>query len=402
MHKRIVWTAAALVSLGGVAVAEPRAVARIGTRPYPSIFEAWNPAEKLFEKDGEKPFAADSADETLAQHAFAFVNFNTLGVRPATPGAVLTSDFNPKSVEVALARRAKILQRNPYFVVLASIPYRNAPGARIPEDSPLWLRDAAGHQVPTHEDQRGNQFYLDYRKPEVQEAIAANCKALIETKVFDGCMFDFWGEHIADDPVDPNGDVRRQLIAKVRSTVGDAAILVANTNGKKPEKTGPYLNGMYMEGFGSAQFAGWRVAASDFDWGRAHLHQPAFTLLEGWPTDEQGRAELSRMREVTTLALTLSNGYALYADHNHGPVDHAHDWYRFWDAKLGRPKEPPRKADGDGPFRREFEQGTAVFNPPEHGPAKFNFSDERISAATGERGHEFIVAPADGDMFLRP
>jgi Hypothetical glycosyl hydrolase family 15 len=132
------------------------------------------------------------------------------------------------------------------------------------------------------------------------------------------------------------------------------------------------------------------------------LHKPAFTLLEGWPTDELGRAQVSRMREVTTLALTLSDGYILYADRNHHAVDHAHDWYPFWDAKLGRPKEPPRQADGDGPFRREFEHGTAVFNPPEGATAKLNFQEERISAATGERGRQFSVAPADGDMFLRP
>ncbi len=108
------------------------------------------------------------------------------------------------------------------------------------------------------------------------------------------------------------------------------------------------------------------------------------------------------MREVTALALTLSDGYALFADRNHVTIDHAHDWYPFWDAKLGRPKEPPHKAEDNGPSRREFEHGTAVFNPPEGGPAKVVFAEERISAATGERGRAFTVAPADGDLFMRP
>ena len=54
--------------------------------------------------------------------------------------------------------------------------------------------------------------------------------------------------------------------------------------------------------------------------------------------------------------------------------------------------------EGDGPIRREFEHGTAVFNPPEGAAAKVKFADERVSVATGGRGHEFTVAPADGDI----
>jgi hypothetical protein len=382
------------------AAAEESAAQRIATRSFPSVFEAWNPAENVYENGAETPLSgAENADQTLARHDLAFVTPNGLGLRPATPGDPLATEFNPKSVEAALARRAKILELNPHFVVLASIPYRNLVGQRLPEDSPLWLRDAAGQRVPVPS---GKQFYLDYRKPETEEAIAANCKALIQTKVFDGCMFDWWGEHIGDDPVDKDGEFRRQLIAKVRAAVGDSAILVANTNDKKPEKSARYLNGMYMEGFGAPYFGSWRVAASDLAWGRTHLHKPAFNLLEGWPADAEGRGELSRMREVTTIALTFSDSYALYADRNQGKIDHAHDWYPFWSARLGRPKEGPKNPEGEGPFRREFERGTAVFNPPEDASAKVKFSDERVSAATGQRGREFTVAPADGDMFLRP
>ena len=43
------------------------------------------------------------------------------------------------------------------------------------------------------------------------------------------------------------------------------------------------------------------------------------------------------MRVATTLALTHSDGYVLYADPN--PLktpDHLHDWYPFWDAQAGQ------------------------------------------------------------------
>ena len=393
--------AAALLLLTIVASADTPAE-RIASRAFPSVFEAWNGAENLFDKEAETPLApTEDADATLARHDFAFVTFNALGLRPAA-GEALATAFNPSSLDAARARHAAIQRLNPHFVLLASLAYRNAPGDRLPENSPLWLRDAAGARVHARFGLGGKQLFLDYRQPETQTAIAAHCKALIDTGVFDGCMFDFWNEKLPEDPIDPNGDFRTELAAKVRATVGDSAILVGNTNDRRPEKSARYLNGMYMEGFGAPYFLNWRLAAFDLAWGAAHLRKPAITLLEGWPTDARGRAELSRMREVTTLALTLSDGYALYADRNQHKIDHAHDWYPFWRASLGRPKQPPRTADGAAPYRREFEHGTALFNPPEAAPATVSFPDERTSAATGRRGRVFTVAPADGDLFLRP
>ena len=401
---KISWNACALalLTLSGAAYADSPAE-RIASRSFPSIFEAWNGAENLFENGTETPLdKTEGVNATLARHDFAFLTFNGLGLRPATPREALATRFDEKSLENARRRRERILSLNPHFVLLASIPYRNVPGDQLPEDSPLWLRDRAGARVPASFAAGGKQFFLDYAKPATQAALAAHCKALIDTGVFDGCMFDNWNEHLPEDPVDPQGEVRAKLAAKMRAVIGDEALLVGNTNDRRPEKTARYLNGMYMEGFGAPYFLDWRKAALDMAWGAAHLRKPAFTLLEGWPTDAEGRGELSRMREVTTLSLTLSDGYALYADRNQHKVDHAHDWYPFWRATLGAAKEPPRRADGAGPIRREFEHGTAVFNPPEGAPAELKFNEERVSAATGQHGRAFTVAPADGDLFLRP
>jgi hypothetical protein len=397
-----IW-ATALVALAiTVAVADTPAE-RIANRSFPSVFEAWNGAENLFDNGAETPLSqTESADQTLARHDLAFLPVNALGLRSSHPGEAMATSFDPKSLENARRRRARILSFNPHIVLLASISYRNTPGDRLPEDSPFWLRDAGGARVPASFAIGGKQMYLDYRKPETQAAIAAHCKALIDTGVFDGCMFDFWTEGLTGDPVDPSGDHRVELAAKIRGEIGDAGILVGNTNNRRPEKSARYLNGMYMEGFGARYFLDWRVAAADFAWGAAHLRKPAFTLLEGWPTDAEGRAELSRMREVTTLALTLSNGYALYADRNQHKIDHAHDWYPFWNAGLGRPKEPPRHPNGAAVVRREFERGAAVFNPPEGTLAEVKFDQERVSAASGRRARTFAVAPGDGDLFLLP
>lgn len=396
---RAVWTFCAIAALTIGALADETVAHRIASRTFPSIYEAWGGGESL---GGAVGSASERGEAELARRDLAFVTFDALGLRPATPRTALPTSFNPKSVEFARARRARIQALNPHFVALASIAYRNVPGDRLPENSPFWLRDAAGERTPDRSAAGGKQFFLDYRKPETQAAIAAHCKALTATGVYDGCMFDWWGEHVSDDPVDPHGDYRTQLIAKVRAAVGEAAILVGNTNQSRPEKSGRYLNGIFMEGFGARYFLNWRTAAADFAWAAAHLHKPAFTLLEGRPTDAQPRADLARIREVTTLSLTLSDGYVLYADRNPGKTELTQDWYPFWNARLGRPTEPPRRPNGDAAIRRKFERGAAVFNPPEGKPAEVKFAEERVSAASGRRARKFVVAPGDGDLFLRP
>jgi hypothetical protein len=39
-----------------------------------------------------------------------------------------------------------------------------------------------------------------------------------------------------------------------------------------------------------------------------------------------------------------------------------HNWYNFWNKSLGKPVAKGT-ADSDGTVRREFENGTAVYNP---------------------------------------
>lgn len=376
--------------------------ARIAARSFPSIFEAWNPADALLKDGVATPLSSlETPDATLARHDLAFLIPNGLGLKSV--GDTFSTDYTPKSLEKALARRAELLKLNPNLVILASVGYRNAHGEKsgIPEDSPWWKRDASGQRVAIPSVQYGAQYYLDYAKPEFQDVVAAQCKGLAQSGVFDGCMFDWWSETLADDPVDPDGRYRLQLIKKVRAAVGDNAILVANTNNRKPEKTAPYLNGMFMEGFGARYFSDWRVAASDLIWGQTHLRKPAIPLLEGWYLNT-GRDDLKRMREVTTLSLTLSDGYSLFADPNTPKtLNHTHDWYPFWDHSLGRPISPPARKLQERAYRREFEKGEAVFNPPDAPPAKLHFAEPRTRASNGQKGKDFVVDAADGDLFLK-
>ena len=46
---------------------------------------------------------------------------------------------------------------------------------------------------------------------------------------------------------------------------------------------------------------------------------------------------MTLMRATTTLSLTLSDGYCLFADPDPLPTaDHLHDWYPYWNKSLGK------------------------------------------------------------------
>jgi hypothetical protein len=346
--------------------------------------------------------SVESADATLARHDLAFLVWNGLGLK-APERNLLATEFTPESVQAARKRRAHLLALNPHMVVLASLVYRNANDkSGIPEDSPWWKRDASGQRTPLPgHNPFGQQYWLDFAKPDFQALVARQCKALIDSGVFDGCMLDWWSDHLSGEPIDPNGVHRLELVKTIRAAIGDGGLLIANTNDEEPEWTAAYLNGMFMEGYGAKYFLDWRKAAADLVWARGHLRQPAFTLLEGW-YQGTNRGDLARMRAITTLALTHSDGYVVFTDPNSpGTINHAHDWYPFWDKSLGKPTGPVAQKGPFGSFQREFEKGTAVFNPPTNASVKVRFEDTRASAATGQSGREFEVPAGDGDLFLR-
>jgi hypothetical protein len=107
------------------------------------------------------------------------------------------------------------------------------------------------------------------------------------------------------------------------------------------------------------------------------------------------------MRVVTTLALTHSDGYVLYADPN--PLktpDHLHDWYAFWDAPIGKPAGK-LVVRPDGAYQREFTGGTVIYNPIKNQRVSVKFDQPHKRVSDGEAGTEFAVQDYDGDIFLK-
>ena len=107
------------------------------------------------------------------------------------------------------------------------------------------------------------------------------------------------------------------------------------------------------------------------------------------------------MRATTTLALTMSDGYCLFGDPDALPTpDHLHDWYDFWDKRLGRPLAAGNQRS-DGSWERDFAAGTAVYNPMGNVVAVVKFKSARRRLSTGEIALQFNIPACDGDIFLR-
>jgi hypothetical protein len=352
--------------------------ARISARSYPSVFQAWSPAEGTGDRD---------PDATAARHDLLFSGPSYFGLRWDRSPEGLAEHFTPQSIAGARSRRAALLARNPHLVLLAEIRYYDAHRSFLPEEHPWWLRDAQGRVVVGWAE--GGYWRLNPGNPQFRRHVAAQCKAAVDSGVVDGVMLDWWQD--TDDHL--------ALIRAVRAAVGERALILGNANDRQTPRTASYLNGYFMECYATKTPEDWRRVTRTLDWAERHLRIPRVNCLEFWY--QRSRRDLGLMRAVTTLALTHSDGYCLFSDPNDLPApDHLHDWYPFWAKRLGRPVGPGRVRP-DGASQREFQLGTVVYNPLGNRAVTLTFRGARRSVATGVVSRRHRLAPADGDLYLK-
>ena len=105
------------------------------------------------------------------------------------------------------------------------------------------------------------------------------------------------------------------------------------------------------------------------------------------------------MRAFTTLNLTHSDGYIVFNDGS----GHAHYWYDFCDADLGRPiggKAHLYDEEIPGLYIREYTNGWAVYN--HSGEAQvITLPEEVQGAASGWVNTQHALPNLDGEMYLR-
>jgi hypothetical protein len=351
---------------------------RIADRDFPSVFMAWSPATNREDEDQLV---------TTARHDLVFVGPGQVGLRWNRSPAGLADGFQPKSIEAGREHRSRLLKLNPNLVLLSEIRYRDAGSRFLPADHAWWKRDESGKRIVGWEE--GGYYLLDFANPVYQAHVAKQCETAVNTGVFDGVMLDWW----RDDPD------RIALLKAVRKAIGADALILVNANDRQTPKSAPYVNGYFMECWRSATRDDWDRIAQSLQFAERELRKPRINCLETWY--DRSRDDLHRMRATTCLVLTQSDGCCLFSDPNGLPTpDHRHDWYSFWDAPLGKPLATGEIAE-DGSSRREFEGGTAAYNPLGNKPMTVMFDQPRRSVVNGKTATSHTVRGFDGDLFLR-
>ena len=308
----------------------------------------------------------------------------------------------------ALDRRDRYFARNPNMIFLAEVRIRDYGNHdAFPDDHPYWLRDAEGNIV--YEDSYGWRL-INYAHPVVQDIIVGQALAISRCGLYDGVFFDHWDDHhstVGDYiPNDIAQRARDNIIRRIREGTRPDFLIMGNTNFRIIPRTGPHMNGGFMETLLPGDWHGVEVqldiVREALHWLETNVREPRINGLEGLVTPTEppdGPTNRQWMRAITSLGLTHSDGYVLFAAH----PNHGHYWYDFWDADLGQPVGPKSQLydeDTPGLYIREFTNGWAVYNHS-GAPQTITLPEEVQGVASRLSGTEHALGNIDGEMYLK-
>ena len=371
---------------------------RIQNRNYPSIISRWSsivspPIDNRPELSGV---------ENVAKHDLWF----------SGPMFGLRFEYSPEDITVlgrldeAIRRRQEFLAINPNMVFLIYVRMRNGTHGYIPEDSPHWVRDGQGNIV--------DGVMMDFTHPYIQDRIVKQAIAVSKCGLYDGIMFDWWNEHgpVLTTPDAYRGNeveqrTRDSILQRIRAATRPDFLIMGNTNYRIIPRTGPHINGGFMEISVPADRTGINLENAlarleqSVIWLDQNLREPRISGLEGRTISTESPSSPTNrrwMRAITTLSLTHSDGYTVFSQ----PYKWTHNWYDFWDADLGRPVgEKGQLYQGiDGLYIREFTNGWAVYNHS-GAPRVITLPEETKGVASQLGGFSHTLANLDGEMYLR-
>ena len=345
---------------------------RIANRSLPAIVQGWD--------NGIQNLPNLSYYDRIAYHDLFWFHLPFgLRFRLTPQGYQATGD-----IDGAIAQREKLLAKNPNMLFLCTVRIARAGLNRhYPEDWFGWLRDEDGDLVP------GSRFILDsylidFRLPEVQNIIVQQAISVSKCGLYDGILFDAWGEHSRlltgygshrnHSTVEEEWQARLTILQRIRANVPDDFLIICNHNWKKLPLSAPYINGGFMETHHEGEYTNSKLADIEdaLIWYEENVREPQINILrgEGLGTEPPDSPNNRRwMRLFTTMSLTCSDGYALYTIGGFTPEGRKqyqnHIWYPFWDADLGRPVGQTAQRyqeDIESLYIREFTNGWAVYN----------------------------------------
>lgn len=380
---------------------------RIETRKYPSAFMAWyniDMPEKYPVSTDDERIAACAKHDLMWEEPLSQLGEGVdlvLGLVWDHKHHGLATSFTKESLERAQRNKKKLLEINPNMICLFEVRWRDAPSSFLPANSDWWMRDSKGEIVKGWTGGWEPFLMLNYKNEEFLKNVARQAKIAVECGVYDGIMLDW------------SGDL--EVIKHIREAIGKDKLIIVNVHDDiaDAKKYQEYINGSFMELnpidslsmpveeldlYGKEDLNGrkWENIEKALLYFEENFQKPMINCLEVWGN----RDDLSRMRATTTLGLTHSDGYVLYADPN--PLktpDHYHNWYDFWDVKLGKPLAKGVKQT-DNSWKREFEGGTVIYNSYNNLPVTVVFEKEMKRVSDGSTGKSFVVNRRDGDIFI--
>ena len=408
---------------------------RIKDRDFPSIFAAWAGNNIL-------NLPSLSGDEAVIYHDLFW----------GGPGFHLQWHRTPEGLRLfgriddAHWKREYLLSENPNFIRLVSLGYTDAELGDYPEDWPYWIRDENGNRVRVYEG--ASDCLIDFTHPVVQDILVQKAVAVAKCGLYDGIYLGWWqeGQSTLDNDkgvyyrsVEAEWSARISMVRRIREVVGDDFLIIVKTNQHKAPLSAPYVNGMFMEAILDEQDTGYtharlREIESTLLWSEQNFRDPQINALEGRgislePADSPRNQQ--RMRVITTLSLTHSDGYVCYnigvmgivheheyelwpgheREHIEGKShlhNHQHYWYPFYDAPLGHPvgekaqlyHNSSKGHAVDGLFMREFTKGWAVYNRSGK-EQDIQLPMQATGVASGIIGVNHTLSDLDGEIYLK-
>ena len=402
----------------------PPVTDRIQTKNYPATYQ---PRSHVAETPEEYALNYPSADtdpelyhKRIARNDLYFTNFFTLDWVTDTPPYSGLGTRVGGDLELARAWRETQLALNPNLVFLVQVPVQDRPRvSEFPPDSDVWLRHPDGQFV------RSGDYTFNILRPEVQQLLIDRIVGVAECGLFDGVFLDgfflngtvgwdklyeelstFAGREITGEDII---EIYRHIFRGVRERVHPDFLIILNTAVTRPDRYTEFINGSHMETdvHHLTTREGLLQIEEVLSWNEANLRAPQINCLEGKALDggSYSPENLRRMRLITTLSLTHSNGYVDYLIHLYegatGP--RLYPWYTFWDADLGQPVGEKRQLyeNREGLFIREFTNGWTVYN--RSGQAQDIQLSENVSGwASGMQNKRWHTVPdLDGEIFLK-
>ena len=384
---------------------------RIKNKSYPAIFSGWS---NILNKPNLNKLDRFSLFDLSFGYSFG------LKWRLTSKGWKLSGD-----VERAIADREVLRNNNPNALYLIPIPYHSVRSDTHPLYADYYLRDENGTPLVdeaqiwnlTYESavESGEAFgiLLDFSIPELQDIVVQHAIAISECGLYDGIMFDHWGEgrRLENYHSEAVEHAARTIILKrIRNVVDDNFLIVVNTGAETIPKWAPYINGAFMElessVYGTREWEGYTVKdlivhEDVLTWSEQNMRHPRINCLEGFGLINESPDSdnnLRWMRLFTTMSLTHSDGYMLYTEGR----SHSAYWHDFWDVDLGKPiSDKAQTYNGiNGLFIREFDHGWAVYN--RSGQSQSIRFESHVSGTASEfGGTEHTIPDLDGEIYLK-